>query len=299
MRILVTGGCGFTGSYVIHELIKNGHQVTCFIRRTTNREILKNENVAWRTGDLSDIESLTSALKGMDALVNVASIGFGHAPFIVQAAQKARIKRVLFFSTTAIFTTLNAPSKRIRLDAEKLICNSDLEYTIVRPTMIFGSSRDRNMCRLIRYIHKWPAIWVVGSGNCLQQPVYVKDLATAVANALDSAFTIRKCYNLPGKTPLSFEMIIKTISKIMQKNIRIFHLPSSPIVTILMMLEFLRVPKPIKLEQILRLNEDKAFDYKPAFSDFGYDSKDFKEAIAIEIEQMGLSPFRRNEREIL
>src|SRR5205814_8821341 len=108
----------------------------------------------------------------------------GHAPALVATARAAGIERAVFISTTAIFTALNAPSKAVRVAAEKTIGESGLRATILRPTMIYGSARDRNMARLIRYLRRWPVIAVAGSGVHLQQPIYVDDVARAVADAL-------------------------------------------------------------------------------------------------------------------
>lgn len=288
MNILVTGGCGFTGSFVVPELIRQGHRVCCFVRPTTDRTLLKDHDLSWQTGDLADTDSLAKALEGIDAIVNIASIGFGHAPMIVQAAKLAGVKRAVFFSTTAIFTTLNAPSKAIRLKAEKNICESGLDYTILRPTMIYGSSRDRNMYRLIRFLKKWPAIPVVGSGDYLQQPVYVKDLALAVKNTLLSDKTIKKCYNVPGCNTLEFNEIIDCVGALLKKNIKKIHVPLPPIIAGLNLIERWGGHPPIKSEQILRLNENKTFDYEAARQDFGYSPREFKEGIRCELKEMGL-----------
>ncbi len=184
--VLVTGATGFTGSYVVPVLLQHGYTVHCLARSTSNRSILEAYDVNWQVGDLADTESLKQAMTGMDALINVASIGFGHAPNIIQAADMAGVRRAIFVSTTAIFTKLNASSKSLRLAAEESIRNSTLAYTILRPTMIYGSSRDRNMCRLIRYVHNWPIIPVFGSGNYLQQPIYVEDVASAIVQAVSN-----------------------------------------------------------------------------------------------------------------
>ncbi|MBN1931062.1 MAG: NAD(P)H-binding protein [Desulfobacterales bacterium] len=287
-EVLVIGACGFTGSYVVPELLKKGYRVRCMVRDTTDRSVLKGYNVSWVKGDLEDIPSMVNALQGVDALINIASLGFGHAPFIVKAAQIAGVHRTIFFSTTAIFTTLNAPSKIKRLAAEETICKSGLAYTILRPTMIYGSSRDRNMCRLIRFLKKWSAIPVVGSGHCLQQPVYVKDLALAVKNTLVSDKTIKKCYNVSGGIALEFNEIIDCIGALIKKNIKKIHLPLAPIIAGLNLIEQCGLHPPIKSEQILRLNEDKAFDYEAARQDFGYSPREFKEGIGFELQEMGL-----------
>ena len=84
-----------------------------------------------------------------DALVNLASLGFGHARGIVRAAVRAGLDRAVFVSTTAVTTTLPARSKAVRLAAEDEIRGSGLSWTILRPTMIYGAAGDRNLSRLL------------------------------------------------------------------------------------------------------------------------------------------------------
>ena len=145
MKIFVTGATGFTGSRVVPLLLKNGFEVRCLYRASSDRSPLNGLEVEWALGDVSDSQSLTSAMQGTDALVNIASLGFGHADSIIRAAKDAGIRRAIFISTTAIFTQLNASSKKVRVAAELAVENSGLQYTILRPTMIYGSPRDRNM----------------------------------------------------------------------------------------------------------------------------------------------------------
>src|SRR5689334_19622545 len=104
--ILLTGATGFLGERVARALTHAGHQIRCFVRPTSDRRVLAGLDLDYTVGDLSDEAGLTAALDGCDTLVNVASIGFGHGPGIVRAAERAGVKRAIFFSTTAIFTTL-------------------------------------------------------------------------------------------------------------------------------------------------------------------------------------------------
>ena len=130
--------------------------------------------------------------------MTVASLGFGQAPGIVGAACEARVRRAVFLSSTSIYTTLNPHSKGVRIAAEERIKQSGLPFTILRPTMIYGSSRDRNMSRLIRLIQRWRVVPVVGPGTFLQQPVYVGDVAEAVVLSLSSDRAVGGCYNIAG-----------------------------------------------------------------------------------------------------
>jgi uncharacterized protein YbjT (DUF2867 family) len=288
MKVLVTGATGLTGSFVTPLLLRQGAEVRCFVRASSDTSRLPAGQVELARGDLNDRSSIEGALEGVDALVNIASLGFGHAPDIVSAAVAKGVRRAVFISTTAIFTTLDAPSKRVRLAAEEAIRRSGLSYTILRPTMIYGSSRDRNMCRLIRYLRRWPVIPVFGTGEHLQQPVYVEDLAAAVARSLSCARTEGRAYNLSGPAPLSYNNIIDTICELLDRTVHKVHLPAAPLASALASLERLALRLPVKAEQVRRLNEDKVFDPAEAVKDFGYSPRPFADGIRMELLEMGM-----------
>ncbi len=286
MKVLVTGGTGFTGSRVVPLLFQNGFEVRCLTRPSSDRAPLSTLTVEWVTGDLSDAESLTSAMHGVDALVNIASLGFGHADTILGSMKEAGVKRGIFVSTTAIFTQLNAGSKSIRLAAEEAIHTSGLDYTILRPTMIYGSNRDRNMWRLIRLLRITPAMPIFGDGESLQQPIFVDDVAQAVLLALKTNDTIGRSYNIAGKEPLTYNQVIDTVAAALGKRVWKLHLPYMPIVRLLQFTERIGLRLPIKAEQVLRLNEDKSFSYEEAKRDFGYRPRSFEEGIRSEISKL-------------
>lgn len=283
MKVFVTGATGFTGSRVVPLLLKNEYEVRCLYRKTSDRSLLSSSEVEWALGDLSDTDALSASMRGVDALVNIASLGFGHADSILRAARDAGIQRAIFISTTAIFTQLNAKSKQVRTAAELAIESSGLRYTILRPTMIYGSPRDRNMWRLIRFMRLSPIVPVFGDGKFLQQPIYVDDVAAAILGCLKSDATIGRSYNIAGKHPLTYNEVIDTIARLMNKRIWKLHVPSKPVVSLLALFERMRIPFPIKAEQVLRLNENKDFGYAEAQRDFGFNPLAFKEGIRMEL----------------
>ncbi len=287
MKVFVTGGTGFTGSHVVPLLLKNGFQVRGLFRRTSDRlALLRQPDVEWVLGDVADAETLSASMQATDALVNIVSLGFGHADSIVRAAQIAGIKRAVFISTTAIFTQLNAKSKEIRLAAERAIQTSKLRYTILRPSMIYGSSRDRNMWRLICLMRYSPIVPVFGDGNFLQQPIHVEDVAQAILACLKSNSSIGKCYNMAGKYSLTYNQVIDTIAAQMNKRVWKFHIPFSPVVATMGFFEKLHIRLPIKAEQVLRLNENKDFSYEAAAKDFGFRPMSFEEGIGLELKHI-------------
>jgi nucleoside-diphosphate-sugar epimerase len=286
MRVLLTGATGFTGSYVVPLLLQQGADLRCLVRHSSDTRSLPAERVELAYGDLNDETSLETALRNVEVLVNVASLGFGHAQNIVNAAAAAGVRRAVFISTTAVFTTINARSKSVRLSAEESIHKSGLAYTVLRPAMIYGSSRDRNMCRLIRYIKRWPVIPVFGDGQSLQQPVYVEDVAAAIVQALASPHAVGGSYNLAGSMPLTYEQVIDTVCELTARRVRKIHLPARPVVKGLTFLERLSLRLPVKAEQVMRLNEHKVFDFTEAARDFGYRPRSFAEGIRLELQEM-------------
>jgi nucleoside-diphosphate-sugar epimerase len=285
MKVFVTGATGFTGSRVVPLLLKNGYEVRCLYRASSDRSHLLRDQpeIEWVLGDVSDSQSLTSVMQGADVLANIASLGFGHADSIIRAAKNAGIKRAVFISTTAIFTQLNAPSKKIRVAAELAIETSGLDYTKLRPTMIYGSPRDRNMWRLIRFMRFSPIVPIIGDGEYLQQPIYVDDVAAAILGCLKTDVTIGKSYNIEGKHGLTYNEVIDTIARQMNKRVWKIHVPLKPVVSLLRFFERIRIPFPIKAEQVLRLNENKDFSYAEAQEDFGFSPLSFEEGIGLEL----------------
>lgn len=284
--IILTGATGFLGEFVLKELLAKGYDITCFVRETSNIDVIRKLNVNYVYGDLDEYKTICEALKEKDALINIASLGFGHAPNIISACEKMNVKRAIFVSTTGIFTKLNPSSKSIRLEAENLIINSDLDYTIVRPTMIYGTPGDRNMWRLVKYLRKVRILPILGNGRYLQQPVYVKDLAEVIVKAYETSISIGKSYNISGERALTYNEVVDTTTKALGKKVLKVHIPMKLSYNLLKTYEkFARKPI-LKAEQVLRLNENKDFSHEEAKIDFGYNPLSFEEGIKKEIEYL-------------
>ncbi|MGE0878007.1 MAG: SDR family oxidoreductase [Acidimicrobiia bacterium] len=286
MKVLLTGGSGFTGRRVIPLLIERGHEVSALARTPRSaRSVAALGAVAVR-GDLDDPASLDGAFASsrVDALVNIASIGFGHAPVIIAAAEDAGIRRAVFVSTTAIFTTLDAGSRSVRLAAESAIMASSLDWTIVRPTMIFGTPDDRNMARLLRLLTRTRMIPLPDGGRRLQQPVHVDDLAVAIVNALERHVAIGRCYDIAGPEPLTFAEVVAQAGQAIGRSPKIVPVPGRPVVLALRAYEKVAHRPRIRSEQIERLGEDKAFDITEAARDLDHRPRPFAVAIREEAE---------------
>jgi len=281
--ILVTGATGFLGEFVVKELIDKDYDFCCFVRETSDVEKLEENNIELRYGDLDNLESIKDALKGIDTLVNIASLGFGHAPNIINACEAMNVDRGIFISTTAIFTNLNADSKKVRTAAEETIKNSSIDYTILRPTMIYGTEGDRNMFRLVKFLKTFPVMPIFGPGTYLLHPVYVKDLAQVIVKTLEKDVSINNEYNIPGGEPLTYNEVIDSTARSLNKKVFKLHIPVKLSVFLMSLYEKLFSNPKLKAEQVLRLNENKDFSIKKAEDELDYEALSFPEGIEKEV----------------
>jgi uncharacterized protein YbjT (DUF2867 family) len=294
MRLLVTGGSGFLGGYVLAEAARRGHSCVALARSPTAARTLAASGATPLTGDLDDGAALTAVFAGAgcDALVNLASLGFGHAPDIVRAAVRARLDRTVFVSTTAVATTLAAPSKTVRLAAEEEIRRSRLSWTILRPTMIYGAAGDRNLSRLLALLARVrggpvpPVLPVPGGGHRLQQPVHVADVASAV---LERPETAGLRYDVAGPSPLTFAELLRASADAVGCRIHLVPVPMASVVALTRGYERISRRPRIRVEQWQRLAEDKAFQIKAAARDLDYAPRSFADGISAEAAALGLT----------
>jgi uncharacterized protein YbjT (DUF2867 family) len=284
MRLLVIGGSGFLGGYVLAEAARRGYSCVALARSTAAAAAVSAYDATPLTGDLNDAASLPELFTAArcDALINLASLGFGHAPGIVAAARAAGLDRSVFVSTTAVTTTLPARSKVVRLAAERDIETSGLKWTILRPTMIYGAPGDRNLSRLLTLLRRTPVLPVPGGGRRLQQPVHVADLASAVLAAVEQPAAAGRRYDIAGPEPLPFADLLRTCAEAVGSRTRFVPVPLAPMVAALRGYErFSRNPR-IKAEQLERLAEDKAFAIDDAVRDLAFVPRPFTDGIRAE-----------------
>ena len=287
IRVLISGATGFTGGFVAREFARHRERyvVAAFARSAQRVAAAGLEALGAKVhyGHFEDHESLCRALEGQDVYVHLAPLGLGHAPEILDCCRRAEVRRGVFLSTTAIFAGLNPESKAVCVEAEASIRDSGMDYTVIRPTMIFGTPDDGNMCRLIRYLARWPVVPVPGPGTSLMQPVHVADLSKAIVAAASMPSAIGREYNVSGATPLTYNETVDLIGNLLGRRRFRIHVPLWLTVPIYRFYERLLSRPLLTVEQLSRVNEDKAFSNDEARRDLGFDPMPFREAILQEI----------------
>lgn len=283
MKVLVSGGTGLVGGEFVRMALGEGHEVRCLVRQQSpNAGRLPGEVEIFR-GDAANAEAIENALAGVDAFVHIA--GIEYAPQVVCAMERAGVGRLLAISTTSAHSAYAFRSGPI-LEGERMVEESTLEWTILRPTMIYGCELDRNIHRLLRFLDRSPVFPIFGPGENLWQPVYYGDLAQGLLAALRSPASTGQSYDLPGGRPLAYGDLVRVAASALGRRVGLVHLSLDPAYHALRIAEGLGVPLALNSSQVLRLREDKAYPYEKAQKELGYAPRDFEEGVGLEVERL-------------
>jgi uncharacterized protein YbjT (DUF2867 family) len=283
VRVALTGATGFTGQRVVSELLRRGHEVAALVRPPTAR-VAESARIRVVEGDMADARALGELMAGAQAFIHAASLGFGQAAVVANAVEAAGLRRSVFFSSTALFTHLPARSKAARLEAEARVRALSSEWTILRPTMIYGGPGDRNMERLIRFLWRSPVVPLPGGGRALVQPVHVDDLGRAAVDALSCPNAARRAYNLSGSDPAPLRELVTHVAALLGRRPLLVAVPVRQVAAVVSVWRVLGLPPRLSPEQVLRLVEDKAFPHDEARRDWGYAPRSWREGLAAEVE---------------
>ena len=284
MRVLITGATGLLGDELLGLIAAAGHEVRCLVRaESPNIARLKSRDTEIFHGNAEDEDSLARALDGIDAFLHVA--GLEYTPQVLSAMQRAGVERLVMVGSTSAHSDYEHRSGWRRA-MELRVRESGLDWTIVRPTMIYGSELDKNMHKLLRFLDHSPVYPMFGPGTNLWQPVYYKDLAQGIIVALEKPEAVHQSYDLPGAEPLEYLGLVRTAAGALGRKPRIIRLPLEPVQRAIHLAERARVPLPIESEQVMRLNEDKAYPYEKARRDLDYTPMAFPEGIMLEVARL-------------
>ncbi len=234
-KVLVTGAAGFVGQHLIRKLIKNGYSVTALIRRRHEKDtIVRNTKVV--IGDLSQKGSWRKALKEQDILIHLAAEISAKDPSLFEknnvlatknlldAAKKANIRKIILFSSAAVTSIRRDPYAQTKKSQETLVAKSGIDYSIIRPSMIYGPGDNKNIGWLIKILKRLPIVPLPGGGNFGRQPVYVDDICQIVLKLVNKRFP-QKIFEVHGYQYITLAKMVKTINKQLSSPKLIFPVP--------------------------------------------------------------------------
>ena len=287
MKIFVTGIAGHTGGFFIKRLVKENYKdnIKCLVRKNSDMQILdeSNLNITKAYGDLNDVDFMSLEMKGYDIILHIASIY--QSKNVITAAKIANIKNIILVHTTGMFSRFKSASEEyIAIEKSILDENSDMNITILRPTMIYGSKKDRNMYKLIDYLFCHRFFPIFGNGKNLMQPVHAEDLGDAYYDVIKNWDAIKnKKYNLSGKYPIEYIELIRTVEDYL--GVKIYNIKIPIWFSLIAAFIYNKISKGalISVEQVQRMMEDKNFSHAEASNDFGYNPRTFSDGIEKEV----------------
>ena len=292
MNIVITGASGHTGSRLAAQLVRKGHAVAAVSRSEAKlREALPEDvktRVAFVPGDLiADSAEAVAGRVGFsgnpDAVVAVTHIRF--APQIVALARALGVRRIVLMSSTRRFTAFPEETARAVIAGEATVESSGLDYTVIRPSMIYGGDRDNNLTHLVAVLRKYPVHPMPAGGRMRWQPVFTWDVVAAVCAALDRPETsIGKMYTVAGPDPMTYREMVEIILRAMGRRVWLLPIPIGVISGLCKCAGAVTGKAPLKPDQIARLQEDKVFDIREALGELGYSPTSFAEGIRRKLE---------------
>lgn len=276
--ILVTGLTGNTG----HAFLKHcPHKSIVTVSRKRQNF---SSNIICEQGDLADevfVESLFQRYE-FSEIIHIANIRY--TELLVSLAEKYHVPRIIAVHTTGIYSryrTCNALYQEI----EQRLYNQPLKHTsyvILRPTMIYGNERDHNMQKLIRFLNQSPVFPLFGDGQSLMQPVHVDDLAHAIYTIHQRPDIQNDHFDLSGGSILTYEAVVRFITQELHRRVQIVRMPFHAALSLIQLYNL--IPKPmIKTEQVLRLQEHKAYSHAKAARKFNYAPRSLEEGLREEV----------------
>jgi uncharacterized protein YbjT (DUF2867 family) len=221
-RITVFGGTGFLGRRVVRRLRDSGIRIRIVSRHRASGEDADIEQIA---ADARDPRAVEAAIGGADAVVNAISLYVEHgtdtfqsvhvetAATIASAARRAGIKRFVHVSGIGANAISPSPYIRSRGEGEAAVQTAFPGAVIVRPAVIFAPD-DAFLTTILRLLRSMPAYPIFGNGRTRLQPVYVDDVAAAIAQILRQSQKPYSVYELAGPRIYTYEELLRTISRI-------------------------------------------------------------------------------------
>lgn len=287
----VLGATSSVGACLLPMLTNAGWRVLAFSRKAVEPV---DDRVAWR--QLSSLAnpvvacsddqtamtgSLVLPLAGEDNIPFWICLGpIWVLPDYFALFDTQGVRRVVVMSSTSRFTKddSNDPEEQaiaFRIaDAEARVRewaeSRGVEWVILRPTLIYGLGRDKNICEIARVIRRFGFFPLLGKANGLRQPVHVADVAGACLSALQTSCAANRAYNISGGETLVYRDMVARVFLALGRRP---HLPTVPLwafqlaVTLLQRLRRYRQWSSAMAE---RMNRDMVFDHTEATQDLGF-----------------------------
>ena len=285
MTVLVTGSTGFLGRRVVQKLIDHNYQVRCLVRTPGNERMFERGSVDVCYGDIGNPDALASACQGVDQVIHLVAVirESGQSTYdavnrsgveqVVEAAQAAgKVSQFIHVSAVGAVNDPALPYLRSKWHGEQAVINSGLDYTIIRPSLIFGPG-DEFVNSLAAVVRLFPVVPVIAGGRNRLQPIWVDDLAQCIALALSRHDLHGHTLELGGPDQLSYNQIVEIISRTMSRRRLKAHVPVWMMKANVSLMELFMSRPPINSEMLKMLRVRNVAELGMVEQTFGFRPK--------------------------
>ena len=226
MKAFVTGSTGFLGQGTVQALTEAGHQVRCMIRIKSRASTPAGDNIEKFIVDYMNTGRLMQAVKDCDIVFNHTGIirefpqknitfQAVHVDFtrdLIEACKAMGVKRYMHMSALGVDSGLDTGYYNSKLEAEKIVRESGLDWTIYRPSVIFGRG-DKFAYEFAGWMKSKRPIPVIGKGDYRLMPVSRADLCKGMVKLIDNADSFGHIYNIGGAQKLTYIQVLDIIEK--------------------------------------------------------------------------------------
>ena len=235
--ILVTGGTGFVGGHVVHELRRRDVPVRCLVRDSRKAKHLAAWGCELAEGDVTDAASLRRAVSGVRAVIHLVAIRQGREEQfqrvmvdatrdLLAAAEEAGVERFVYMSAlgTSEETKDLVPYYRAKWDTEQLVQSASVAHVIFRPSFIFGADGGI-LPTFLKLARLAPVTPIIGSGEQRIQPIWVDDVAVYFAEATEREAVTGRLFELGGPDILSWNEFWERLKQLRGMRRPSVHVP--------------------------------------------------------------------------
>ena len=297
--ILVTGASGFVGSYAVPALLAAGHRVVALVRTPDAGQLVlerlpaaDRERVELRTGDVIQPATLGPALAGVDGVLHLVAIprdrGDGEAlrlvntegtRAVVVAMGAAGVRRLVYMGAMGVQDDPSLHYASSKAKAEALVAASDLDWTILKPSLQFGPG-DGFFNIVADLVRMSPGIVPVpGDGESRFQAIAVTDVADIVVRTFADDGTIGATLDLGGPRYWTYREITREVLVGMGRRRAIVPMPVVLIRLVAGTAEKIGLPFPVATDQLRQLKLDNIGPLDVIATRFGFQPRGMEGAL--------------------
>jgi len=275
------GATSLVGECLLQQLIQNHWHVTAFSRHQVTQN---HPQVTWQQLDTIHRTKINTTEHKISVWLCVAPIWVLPGYFDLLLAYGAQ--RIVVLSSTSCFTKNTSPDSNERKIALQLAKGEELvqawaashgvEWIILRPTLIYGRGRDKNVTEIAQFIRRFGFFPVLGSAKGLRQPIHVEDVASACFSALGTLNLTNRSYNLAGGETLDYREMIKRVFEALNRPPRILTVPLWFFQIATWGFRWLPRYQHWTAAMAERMNQDLRFDSSDASRDLNFSPRSFK-----------------------